>query len=386
MRRPGRDALYALFYVGNQALALLTTIALIRYGQHTLTLPWVLGAILTLGWGTALYGMAGPTLAARLWSAPRRSGLAACIRVLAATFGLLFVVALWPGVGALLADLSGISLSWLVLFVALGLVRANAQTLSTFSVRHGRHTRVLRFQLLGRSLEIALALVAAMGGIGWLLVLAWLSYPLAQSLLLAVEWREYQDPAVDAADSGGGSKAWLATMASQAFDLVMPTAWLRQGGSEVFVAYRAVTSALANSTMLPRYWYVLSPDKPRDGNIGVGLLAAVLAATLILSAAFQLGSNAVPWDVFVWSLIPLLITGAAMPSFSRLRQLCLNQGQLIPPAVAMVAGRLTELTALLLTVRGGLVPGAVIVAYTGFAVCTPVLHYLHRRNTRCSTA
>lgn len=386
MRWPGRDALYALFYAGNQALALLTTIALIRYGQHTLTLPWVLGAMLTLGWGTALYGMAGPTLAARLWSAPRRWGLAACIRVLAATCGLLFAAALWPGVGALLVDLSGISLSWLVLFVALGLVRAHAQVLSTFSVRHGRHSRVLRFQLLGRTVEIALALAAAMSGIAWLLVPAWLAYPLAQWLLLAVEWREYQDPSVDAADAGDESRAWIAAMASQAFDLVMPTVWLRQGGAEVFVAYRAVTSALANSTMLPRYWYVLSPDKSRDGNTGAGLLAAVLAATLILSAVFQLGSNAVPWEIFVWSLIPLLITGGAMPSFSRLRQLCLNQGRLIPPAVAMVAGRVTELVALLLVVRGGLAPGAAIVAYTGFAVCTPILHYLHRRNTRCSTA
>lgn len=381
MRQPGRDALYALLYAGNQALALLTIIVLIRYGQHTLTLPWVLGAMLTLGWGSTLYGMAGPTLAARLWSAPRRRGFAACTRVLAAACGLLFVAGLWPGAGALLADLSGISMSWLVLFVALGLLRAHAQVLSTFSVRHGRHARVLRFQLVGRTIEIALALAAGLGGNVWLLVLAWLAYPAAQLLLLAFEWREYQDPSVAAPDAGGGSRAWIAAMISQAFDLVMPTVWLRQGGAEVFVAYRAVSSALANSIMLPRYWYVLSPDKPRDGKVGIGLLGPVLVATLTLSVVFQLGSNAVPWDVFVWSLIPLLINGTAMPSFSRLRQLCLNQGKLVPPALAMVAGRLTELAALLLVARGGLAPGAAIVAYTGFAVCAPALYYLHRRNT-----
>lgn len=385
MRQSGRDALYALFYASNQALALLTTVALIRYGQHTLTLPWVLGAMLTVGWGSTLYGMAGPTLAARLWSAPRRRAFSVCTRVLVATCGLPFVVGLWPAVGAPLVELSDITLPWMVLFVTLGLVRAHAQVLSTLSVRHGRHARVLCFQLFGRAVEIALTLTAAIGGIGWLLVLAWLAYPLAQWLLLAVEWHEYQDPVVAAPQAVGESRVWIAAMASQAFDLVMPTVWLRQGGGEIFVAYRAVTSALANSTMLPRYWYVLSPDKSQDGNIGVGLLVAVLAGTLILSAVFQLGSNAVPWEVFVWSLIPLLITGAAMPSFSRLRQLCLNQGRLIPPAVAMIAGRLTELAALLLVVRGDLGPGATIVAYTGFAVCAPVLHYLHRRNSRCST-
>lgn len=380
MKWPGRDAWYALFYAGNQGLALLTTVFVIRYGQHSLSLPWVLGALLTLGWGVTLFGIVGPTLAARLWSASRREGMAAVTWTLTIAAAGLIAISLSHSAGAMLVDLAGLPLPWLLVFVMLGLLRACAQTLSTFSIRHGRHERVLRFQLAGRLVEIVLAVVAGIGGLAWLLILAWAAYPLAQLLLLVLEWSDYADASATAAATSDRRMVWLASAIGQASDLILPTTWLRLGGEETFVAYRAVTAALANSMMLPRYWYALSPDKPRDGGVGGGLLVAMIFTTLILATAFQFGSNAIGWEIFVWSLVPLLVVGLSTPYFSRLRQICLNNGQLLPPALALGIGRLAELAALLIAVGGGFASGSVIVAYSAFGASAPALYYLYRRN------
>lgn len=378
MKLPSRDALLALAYAGNQGLAVLSTILLLRYGQQTLGLTWVVGAMLAVGWGTTLYGIVGPTLSATLWHTSRAKGGTACARALFVALCVLPVVSLLPRAVDFLTEVAGISMSWQLWFTTIGLLRAFAQTMSTYSVRHGRHEYVLRFQLAGRFVEIGLMLAAGLSGEIVLLVCAWLAYPGAQLVLLATEWQEYGDGTAGDDDAGGQARAALYTQASQVFDLVMPSIWLR-GGPEIFVAYRAVTSALANSTMLPRYWYVLSSDKPRGEQTPPLMLAAVVGATLLFSALFQVGSNAVPWDIFAWSLIPLLVNGAVLPDFSRLRQLCLNQGRLLPPALALIIGRAAELAALSLAVLGGMASGAVIVAYTGFAACAPALRYFHRR-------
>jgi hypothetical protein len=375
----GRDAAYSVLYAGNQGLALLTTVLLIRYGQHSLGLAWVIGAILTLGWGTTLYGMFGPTLSARIWSEPRWPCLVGCTQALVLAWGVVAAIWLWPASEPVLSDIAGLSISWLSVFVALGLFRAYAQVLSTLSVRHGQHARVLRFQLVGRTVEIFLALLVGLGGTDWILLLAWAAYPLAQVTLLAIEWREYKDTPLDRVKTADNGRAWIVAMIGQGFDLVVPTVWLRFGGAEIFVAYRLMTAAISNSVMLPRYWYVLRVEKVRDGGVNIELQLAVIGVALAMSAVFQIGSNAVAWPLFAWSMLPVIINGAVMPYFSRLRQMCLNQGLLNQPILAIIAGRLAELMALMLFVLAGVASEVSILAYAGFALCAPVLHLLYRR-------
>jgi hypothetical protein len=167
---------------------------------------------------------------------------------------------------------------------------------------------------------------------------------------------------------------------NQAFDLAMPTLWLQVGGAAAFVAYRAIAAALSNSALLPRYWFVVvSPSRRARGESARLFFVSFLSA-FFLASVFLWGTDAVPIELILWSSIPLLINSLAVPSFSRMRQKCLNRGQIIQPAVAMIIGRLAEIALLLLFVGTKILPNAgVVVAYSGFALSAPALRFSMRR-------
>lgn len=380
MKALGNKGLYALLYVGNQAIAVLTTILVIRYGKEAFGLNWVLGVLLALGWGSVAYGVIAPTLSARAWSVPLATGLWLGLRTLLLAGLALALLGVVPASAQALVALSGVDWPWLAIFVSLGLLRSYAQVMSTYSIRLARHARVLRYQLVGRILEICLAVWGCLMADPILLALAWLIYPLAQTTLFVREKGEYGAlPPVESA-SASHKGAWLPISASQALDLAMPTLWLHLGGPSAFVAYRAITAALANSALLPRYWFVVfAPARRAKGEGGALFLVSFLSA-VFLAAVFLLGTGAVSSDLVWWSCIPLLINSLVMPAFSRMRQHCLNQGQLVQPAFAIIVGRIAEAIFLLLFSGLKILPNAsVVVAYSGFALGAPALRFFTRR-------
>lgn len=380
MNKFGSKAIYALLYAGNQALAVLTTILVIRYGKDTFGLTWSLGALLTLGWGATMFGLLAPSLSSRIWSTSLRTGIELSLRNLLRGALVVSLLCLMPLSADHLVALSGISKPWILIFGFIGLVRSYAQVMSTLSIRLARHHRVLSHQLVGRILEVGLATGGCLLGEPALLVLAWLIYPLSQTILFIGEWRQYRNLLVPEVTSDYRRLTGLTLVASQAFDLIMPTLWLRMGGETIFIAYRAITAALANSALLPRYWYIVATPSLTDRS-GPTLIVVGVILTFLLSAVFQLGTGAVPINVILWSSIPLLINSLVMPTFSKMRQACLNQGELVPPAAAIIAGRLSEILLLLIFSSIKALPsGGVVIAYTGYAVSTPVLKYSVRRN------
>ncbi len=376
MKRIGAKELHALLYAGNQAVAVLTTVLVIRFGKEAFGLTWTLGAILVLGWGTVGYGMLAPALSARLWSIAPDRGLRLGTRTLLAGTAVLLPVIAVPRLTEALNGLAGIGLPWLPLFAFLGLLRGHAQAMSTFSIRSGRHGQVLRHQLAGRVLEILLATVGCLSAQPLLLAAAWAAYPLTQLLLLLREWTDYKTlPATD-----GGTppqpNAWLPTLASQGFDMAMPTLWLHLGGEAAFVAYRAVTAALANSALLPRYWYVVVSPGNRPKGEGAWIFIVSFIPAMALAAIFLLGTGSVSTEIILWSGVPLLINSLVTPAFSRMRQDCLNRGELIQPAVAVILGHLAEAALLFaFSAQTALPPACVLVAYSGYAVSALALRW-----------
>lgn len=380
MKHFSSNVLYTLLYLGNQFLAVLSTILVIRFGKDAFTLSWSLGVILALGWGATMFGLLNPPMASRIWSASSLSGLRQCLRTLLMGLSLIILCGLIPISAHWLSSLAGISPLWVVLFVSTGLVRACTQLLSTFSIRMGRHAQTLRYQLPGRVFELIFVVWGCMTASPLLLVIAWLIYPLAQVMLVMTEWHHYHDFAVPTETKKDDKNTLIATVASQGFDLLMPTLWLKIGGESVFIAYRSVTAALANSALLPRYWYVVVAPAVHVNRSGAWAVVVVLLSTLVLSAAFQYGTGAVSHDFVLWSIIPILMNSLGIPAFSRMRQNCLNQGRLIPPSIAIIVGHLGVIMLLFLLVGNKALPvGALILAYTGFALCTPALRYYLRR-------
>lgn len=373
---------YAILYAGNQAMAVLTTILVIRYGKEAFGLSWILGALLVLGWGSVAYGVFAPTLSARVWSVPLRTGMWLSLRTLLLTGLALVLLSLVHVSAQVLMELSKIDLTWLVVFGSLGLLRSYAQVMSTYSIRAGLHARILGYQLAGRILEIFFAVWGCLVGERLLLAFAWLIYPLAQTALFVRDFASYRDLPVPESTTESQKNAWLPTSISQTFDLAMPTLWLQLGGEFAFVAYRAISAALANSALLPRYWFIVFAPTLQNKEVSGIIYVLSFLSAFAMAAIFLWGTSAVSNDLVLWSVFPLLINSLVLPSFSRMRQYCLNQGWLVQPAFAIIIGRLTEAIILLLFYGLKIQPNtSVVLAYSGFALCTPALRFFMRRSS-----
>lgn len=380
---PTRESTYLLLFLGNQALAVLTTILFIRFGKDAFTLVWCLGVLLTLGWGTAGYGLLDPSFAARIWSARVAEGLRITIRLLILSAAGVALICVVPWSRQQITELSGLSIEWTVIFVFIGLGRAAAQVLNAYTLRQGRHAGALMWQIVGRSIEISLVLLACYLRQPSLLIAAWLAYPISQLLIFFQERKLYEMlPAVEQSSRDSGRIAWIVSVVGRIFEMVLPTIWLRLAGDTVFVAYRSAAAALSNSVLLPRYWYVIvSPD--RKSQSGILLPVVVVAVSLAIAATFQIVTDAVSHDLLLLSLVPLILNSAFMPFFSRWRQQCLLRGHVLPPALAAIAGCLGEISLLLLLKYVFSVPpGVLILAHTGLSISVPVLRVAMKRRDK----
>lgn len=384
---PTREILYVLFFLGNQALAVLTTILFIRFGRDAFTLTWCLGVLLTLGWGNAGYGLLDPSFTARIWSARVAEGLRMAIRLLLLSVGGFALICIVPWSRQKILQFSGLSLEWTVLFVLIGFIRSLAQVLNTYALRQGRHAEALMGQVPGRLLEVGLVVLACFLRQPLLFIAAWLAYPLSQFLIFFRERKLYEAlPAVEQSSRDSSRVSWGVSVAGRIFEMALPTIWLRVAGDAVFVAYRSASAALSNSVLLPRYWYVIvSPDKKSKS--GILLPVVVVVASLFIAATFQIVTDAVSHDLVLLSLVPLVLNSAFMPYFSRWRQRCLLRGHVLPPALAAIAGCMGEISLLLLLKYVFSVPsGLLILAHAGLSVSVPVLRLAMKQRERLVAA
>lgn len=342
-----RQALYVALYLGNQALGVATTIAIIRFGQDTFSLTWCVGALVALGWGTTGYGLLDPSLSARIWSAPVYEGLRRSLQLLAGSLTVLGVVCLIPWTAGKVSYFSGIPIEWVAILSALGVFRACMQLIITYSLRLGRHHFVLGPQIAGRLIEIALVIWACVAGWKVLLIPALLAYPAGQLVVFLAERRKYETLESKQAQASD-SRAWVISVIGRVLEMVLPTVWLRLGGEAVFVAYKSISAALSNSVLLPRYWYVITSPNKEGGSGTLVIGALVLFSSIGMAGVFQFLTAAVQPELFLWSLVPLTFNSLVIPFFSRWRQRLLLEGDIVPPAVVSVLACLIE--ACLLTV------------------------------------
>ncbi|TKT72409.1 hypothetical protein YH63_013765 [Afipia massiliensis] len=387
MNLPTRESLYLLLFIGNQALAVFTTILFIRFGKDAFTLTWCLGVLLTLGWGNAGYGLLDPSFAARIWSARVAEGLRIAVRLLMLSVMGFALICIVPWSRERIIELAGLSVEWTVLFVLIGFVRAFAQVLNTYTLRQGHHAGALMWQIVGRLAEIGVVLLACYLRQPSLLIAAWLAYPISQLMIFFRERKVYETlPVVTQSSRDSGRAAWIVSVVGRIFEIVLPTIWLRVAGDAVFVAYRSIAAALSNSVLLPRYWYVIvSPDKKSQSNILLPVV--VVIASLLIAAMFQIVTDAVSHDLLLLSLGPLVLNSAFMPFVSRWRQQCLLRGHVLPPAFAAIAGCLGEIALLLLLRYIFSVPtGLLILAHAGLSLSVPVLHLAMKRREKSAFA
>lgn len=336
-----RNGAYVALYLANQALAVATTLALVRYGQGAFSLSWCLGVLIAMGWGTTGYGLFDPSLAARAWTLPSREGLFSSLRLAGLSAVALAVVCTIPWSAATVSGLAGLSIEWVAAFVSVGIFRAFAQLLSTYSLRLGRHPFVAALQIAARLMEVGLVVAGCLLTQTNLLILGLLVYPAAQLVVFAVEAEDYKKLPISATQESN-TRGWIISLVGRMLEMILPTIWLRVAGDTVFVAYKAVTSALGFSILLPRYWFVVVPPRHDLPVNGVAISALVLAASITTAGAFQLLTAAVPTVIFAWSLIPVVFNSLVMPAFSRWRQQMLRDGEIIPPAVVGIFACLVE--------------------------------------------
>jgi hypothetical protein len=338
-----------------------------------------LGALLTLGWGTTLVSVLAPSLPARIWTMPFRDGVGSSARVLAAGVAVCGLAAAVPDLSSRLAAFAAMERGWVTVFVGAGVVRGTVQVASTLLVRQGLHTPLITAQATGRALEMLGLLVSCQGSSPTIFVLAWLVYPVTQAVALHVlrpsrqgpSAAGHEEPVAPYPSRGGGA----ANFAALILELIVPTAWLRLGGDAAYVVYRAVSSAVGYVVLFPRYWYVVS-GSARASRTGVRFALGVVIVSVAAAVAYQWVTGLVPVELIAVSVIPTVLNAGAAPHFSRLRQNCLQGGDVTSPALATAAGKITELSLLVLSGRVlSLSPKWMILAYSADALGALVLHW-----------
>jgi hypothetical protein len=329
-------------YVAIQLAGMAPMIALLRWGSGSFGLPFASTVILCLGWGSALFAMAAPALPSHAWSIGfaefLRRGIAALL-----VAGALGAAALKvPFTSEWIATQANASMTEMSAFVALGALRSLGQTATTYSIRAERHGPLLATQAVGRLLEIALVTAACMSGESWLLAVGLAVYPLAQSTILLGGRETRIGPSGQHGQNSFGSFA--ANASAQLAEIAVPAAWLALGGPHVFVAYKIASAAMANTAMLPRYWYVVAGTTASAHSVLGGCLAGIVA--VVACGALHWISAVAGLAMVAWSMIPVAAGAFAAVGFSRLRQISLNAGDTVTPAVAVLGGRLAELAVL----------------------------------------
>lgn len=341
-----------------------------------LPLEWVVGAMLALGWGNAAIGLVSPRFAADVWSRPAGRIVVVALRSAAACGLLLLVVVFVPGLSNLASAASGVPASVWGPMVAIGTFRGISQITSTIAIRSADHRPAIAVQFAGRVLEMAGMVLALVESSPALFAAAWIAYPMAQNVLLAVRWKIYPDvaPSTESAERTDRSDFEI-NLAAGATDLVYPALWLWIGGAQTYIAFRALSAAISFAVLIPRYWYVVA-----------GTAAAktwyVSAYTISKAAVLAFGYLAIAGQLqdhkAYLLLLPLLANSILTAEFSRLRQLHLRAGLVMEPALAGLVGRLLEL-ALLLAITTLVAAEFAILAFSSQLISAILMIALARR-------
>lgn len=374
-----REVGHTVGYIAIQLGSVASSLVALRWGSAAFGSAWVLGAMLAMGWGATVMMLLTPALPARMWTIPFGQALRSSSAGLGASALVCALAVSLPPTSAIVSSLAGIGALWVLVFFLVGLIRHTVQVATTLIVRQGLHRPLLDWQGVGRGAEI----VALGIGCRWpdvlLFCVAWLVYPALQLLAL---WLVpgVRDPAPargEPAEAVAGGAGEAANLASSVLDLVVPTLWLRVGGEAAYVAYRGMTAAVGYVVLVPRYWYVVvSTSLGTIRERRPYLAAATMALSLVGAFCYQWMSGLVPLDMMLWSAIPVLASAGSATMFSRLRQLCLQRGDITSPALATVAARVTEAALLMLFARViGLGPHVIILAYCASALGAVLLRW-----------
>jgi hypothetical protein len=343
-----QNGINALGHLFVQGLGVLVVAVAFR-PLGALPLEWVVGAMLALGWGNTAIGLVSPRFAADVWSRPAERIVVVALRSAAACGALLLVVVFVPWLSDLASTASGVPVWVWGPMAAIGTFRGLSQITSTIAIRNADHRPAIAAQFAGRVLEMAGVVLALLESSPGLFAAAWIVYPIAQNILLAVRWKSYPDVVPSIAPADGVNRSDFGTnLAAGVTDLVYPALWLWIGGAQTYITFRALSAAISFAVLVPRYWYVVAGTaaaKTRYVSAYTITTAAILAFGY-LAIAGQLQDHA--GYLF---LVPLLANSILAAEFSRLRQLHLRMGLVMEPALAGLGGRLVELALLIAITR-----------------------------------
>jgi hypothetical protein len=376
-----------LYYTGayllNQGFAVVATILAIRLGKEAFTLEWVAGSLLALGWGASVFGMIAPALSARLWSLNFRTGLRESLVVFGiATFAVIALLQI-PALLVKISSVNPIGMHWIAILTLCGALRSFTQGLTVFPIRGGFHTQTISFQLIGRLGEIVLIVLASLIGSKYLFIGAWCMYPAWQGLLLIMvpQGRIVENGLTVQTSHWHGH---IISGLGQVADLIVPSLWFSLGGAQVMVVYKAASSAVDNCALVPRYWFTISQKNLFGHNNQLIMGGFVVMAASVVFVVFTFASGAIPGSFIVFGMIAVFLNSIAAPSFSKIRQYLLNNGELVIPALAVLLARLVEATLLLLIVKAVCAPIMLaIIAYAGFATRVAIIKSLMKGKRCC---
>lgn len=373
------EVLQTLGYIAILIASVASALVALRWGIPAFGSTWVLGALLTMGWGTTSLALLDPSLPARLWTIPYRDGARASWRSLAVGTGVCALVAVVPVLSNVVSAFAGTQAGWVLVFVWIGMARYAVQVMTTLLVRESLHNQLLVAQGIGRVAEIAWLGMSCWWSDTRMFVVSWLVYPGLQAFALVAARRQRGRPETTAAQRGCSwnrerASGELSNVVLSLLDIVVPTLWLRLGGEAAYVVYRAMISAVGYVVLLPRYWYVVAESSAAAPRGTVRFALSVMAVSVTVAVGYQWLTRVVPVEAMLWAVIPVLFSSGSAPHYSRLRQGCLRRGDIASPAISAVAGRIAELLLLVLLAGAFRAPGHVtVLAYCGTAVSAVVL-------------
>lgn len=330
------EHVFTALQLSNLFLAIATSLAVIRFGQTTLGLPVSLGLLLVLGWGANGLQMLNPSLGLNLWSvdhrtAERSSAIQLCL------FAVILVSAYnVPVITAWLADLCKLSPPLMLAFTGIGAFRAFTSQSLTLSLRLGKHRMSLSVQLAARLIEIASVATGCIIGDIVIVAVGFLIFPLAQVAVYTIERRQYREMASTPPAKGKSSLAVSA--AQRVLDTALPTIWFNFVSHEIYLAYRAISASMANTMLVPRYWYIMT--KGRGSVLLVSCAVAVAAALGVV--AFLFISRVTDLPIYLWAVLVACATAPAAVVISRWKQNSLLKGEVLAVSLATIAATAVE--------------------------------------------
>lgn len=371
-----RDSAYTFGYLVVLGLGVLTTaIAFRPFGA--LTLEWIAGAMLALGWGSSAVGLLAPRLSSDIWSVPVNRTLWPALRCVIFVAVILAVASVVPAFSDIIDTACGLTIEYWRPLVAIGVFRGLSQVLTTLAIRAADHLRTIAIQFIARIAEIAFVLHALLDSNSTQFMMAWLVFPAAQMVFIAARWRHYarlQQPNAGSRATQAGHMATLTILASSLVDMILPSLWLRLSNAHTYIIYRAMMAAISNAVLVPRYWYTVASVNKGSG---LQLVAFTTIASLVLSIGYLFVAHQLHQPADVLFVLPLIVNSLGAAELSRLRQAALLAGMVEIPAFAMLIGVTFE--ALLLALLAYLAPGPIaILAFSSMLVNFIAMRYLAR--------